>query len=108
MEYLNQGGDIRLSGLVKDLLSDRALAFGPLKISVHLSQAHVGNSLDTVQMLHAGPVQMGGGDSGGVHGLRDECIDIIEFRLGQLYVCLLYTSLYPHLCGRYVLLRLDQ
>ena len=37
-------------------------------------------------MLHAGPVQMGGGDSCGVHSLRDEGIDIIEFRLGQLYV----------------------
>lgn len=86
MEYLNQGGDICLPGLVKYLLNDRPLPFGPLKISVHLSQSHIGNSLNTVQMFHAGSVQMSGGDSSGVHGLRDEGIDIIEFRLGQLYI----------------------
>ena len=86
MEYLNQGGNICLPGIVKYLLNNRTLPFGPLKVCVHLPQAHIGNSLNAVQVLHAGSFQMGGGDSRDVHCLRDKSIDIIELRFGQFYV----------------------
>ena len=77
---------IRVLRLLHTELNNLPLSLRSRVVIVHVAQARVRDSLNSIQMVHARALQLHGADACALDRLRDVGIDILELRVADVHI----------------------